>query len=127
VNTLVRVTIGFAIVLILMGVGAYFAADPRSSTALIPAVIGVLLLATGFGTTNPKIGRMSGIASVVLVMLLAFGSIRGVISFANAIVNSEPVSLGMIVQVVVVVLSLLYLGFAFQHIRKRVKASKAEA
>lgn len=123
-NNLVRVTIGFAILLIVMGAGSYIAADPRSSTALIPAIFGVLLLATGYGTTNPKIGRISGILSVVLVLLLALGSLRGMIGFVNALASNEAVTLGMVVQVVIVVLSIAYLVFAFQHIRKRMKAAK---
>lgn len=127
-NSLVRVTYGFGILLIILGIGAYLLSSPdsRSATAFIPTVIGILLLVAGWGTTNPQIGRMSGIAAVVLVLFLALGSIRGLVSFINAFVSNSTPTVGQYTQVLIMILSVLYLGFAFMHIRKQIKSKRAE-
>jgi len=120
-NTLVRLTFGFALVLIVLGVGSYFITpeESRSFTALLPAIVGVLLLGTGLGTTRPSMGRVSGIASALLVIILAVGSLRGVILFFQAITNNEEITLAMVVQVIVVVLSVAYLAAVGLHMRQR--------
>lgn len=120
-NTLVRLTFGFAIVLIILGVGSYFITpeDNRSFTALLPAIVGVLLLGTGLGATRPSTGRISGIASALLVIILAVGSLRGVILFFQAITSNQEITLAMVVQLIVVVLSVAYLTAVGMHMRQR--------
>lgn len=120
-NNLVRLTFGFAIVLIVISLASYFAvsADDRSFTALLPAIVGVLLLGAGFAASNPSTGRYGGMAAAALVVLLMLGSLRGVFLFIGAITGGDEITLAMIVQIVIVLLGAGYLFLVAQHMRER--------
>jgi len=68
-----KLAIGFAVALIALGVGGYFAAaaEARSLTALIPAIAGGLLLICGLLAMNPAI-RMHAMHGAAMVGLLGF-------------------------------------------------------
>jgi len=81
-----RTTIVLALILILLGLGTYFgswAANP-SPTALIPAVVGVLLLACGLAALQPgwRKHAMHAAASIGLLGGLA-ASGRGIMAVAK--------------------------------------------
>ena len=147
-NFLTKLTIGYAILLIVLGVGSYVLADTDdddasdgdtpaeivdeaenaeaddedsdspSITALIPAFIGIPLLLAGLATTSPQFGRYGGIASTVLVALLLLGSLRGVALLFGALFGDDDVTYPMVLQTVLVLLSAGYLYLAFTHIRE---------
>lgn len=145
-NFLTKLTIGYAILLIVLGVGSYVLADTddddaadadtpaeivdeaedaaeddedsTSITALIPAFIGIPLLLAGLATTSPQFGRYGGIASTVLVALLLLGSLRGVALLFGALFGDDDVTYPMVLQTVLVLLSAGYLYLAFTHIRE---------
>lgn len=120
-NALVRITYIFGAIFIVLGIVAYLVAEPRSLTALIPAGIGVLMLATGYGTTIPSIGRYMGMATALLVVVLILGSFRGVGNLLGALVGGGDITIGMIAQTVIVVLGVVYLGLVGQHMSARRK------
>jgi len=155
-NFLTKLTIGYAIFLIVAGVGSFILADTDdadttdedtsavvegnaaettddaddspSITALIPAFIGIPLLLAGIATTNPNLGRYGGMASVGLVALLALGSLRGVFLLLGAAFGGDEITYPMVLQTVLVLLSGVYLYLAFQHIRETMMKSRtAEA
>lgn len=144
-NFLTKLTIGYAIILIVVGVGSYILADTDedttaedtaaivegeteattdeeesspSITALIPAFLGIPLLIAGVLTTNPAIGRPAGMASVALVAILALGSLRGVFLLIGAATGGDDITYPMVLQTVLVILSGIYLYLAFKHVRE---------
>lgn len=121
-NFLTRLTYGFAVLLIVIGIAAYVTAEEPSFTAFIPSAVGVLLLGAAYATTRPDIGRYGGMGAVALVILLALGSMRGVVNFANAVSDGSDLTVGMISQMVIVLLSIAYLVVAGQHMRSRMRA-----
>ncbi|SDI77984.1 hypothetical protein SAMN04488693_1237 [Arthrobacter subterraneus] len=65
-----RITIGLGVVLIALGVTAYIIAAFASWTALIPAVLGGVILISGFiGLKNQKIGIHIALVVAVLGVL----------------------------------------------------------
>lgn len=86
-----KIAIGFAVVLIAMGIGCYFAAEPahRSPTALIPTIDGVLILIGGLVALNPKL-RMHGMHVAVLFGLLGFLAALG------GLIARRPSGLGLV-------------------------------
>lgn len=65
-----RLTIGLGIILIAIGVIAYIATAFASWTALIPAILGAIILIAGLiGLKSPKIGIHIGLVVAVLGIL----------------------------------------------------------
>ena len=70
-----RIIFIFATIFVLLGVGAYLATGAQSWTALIPAILGLLLaLAGGFSLKSLKHG---GHAAATVGLLGFLGSLRG--------------------------------------------------
>lgn len=86
-----KLTIGFAVVLMALGLGCYLAADPghRSPTALIPTFDGVFILIGGLLALNPKL-RMHAMHVAVLFGLIGF------IAAAGGLIARRPSGLGLI-------------------------------
>jgi hypothetical protein len=73
-----KLSVGFGVALILLGLVGYFATGAQSPTALIPAGVGLLLVALGLLARNPKL-RMHAMHGAALVGLLGFaGSVSGI-------------------------------------------------
>src|SRR6185436_4499281 len=86
-----KLTIGFALALIVLGLGCYLAAEPehRSMTALIPTFDGVFILIGGLVALNPKL-RMHGMHVAVLFGLIGF------IAALGGLIARRPTGLGLI-------------------------------
>jgi hypothetical protein len=73
-----KVSIGFGIALILLGVLGYVATGSQSPTALIPAAVGFVLVITGLLARNPRM-RMHAMHGAALAGLIGFlGSVSGI-------------------------------------------------
>jgi len=73
-----KVSIGFGIALILLGVVGYVATGAQSPTALIPAAVGLVLVVLGILARNPNM-RMHAMHGAALAGLIGFaGSVGGV-------------------------------------------------
>jgi uncharacterized membrane protein len=64
-----RITIGFGVFLILVGVGTWLVSESRSPTALIPAAFGLILAILGFLALKDRL-RMHVMHAAVLVGLI---------------------------------------------------------
>ena len=119
-----KLAIGFAVALIALGVGGYFAAaaEARSLTALIPAIAGVLLLICGLLAMNPAL-RMHAMHGAAMVGLLGFLAPLGRL-VPQAIKGTPPHGLALFSQVTMSVLCLVFLVLC---VRSFVNARKARA
>jgi hypothetical protein len=88
-------TIGIAAALIAVGVVGYVATDRQSATALIPAVLGVLLLALGWLARNDAYRKhaMHGVAVVALLGLL--GTARGLVRLLSGVTTPAAIAQGL--------------------------------
>lgn len=70
--------IGFGVALILVGIVGYVATGAASVTALIPAIIGLLLLTFGIIARNERMRKHAMHGAVVVGLLGFLGSVSGI-------------------------------------------------
>jgi hypothetical protein len=93
---LATTTIGFGVVLILLGLVGYFGSGMASPTALIPAIFGLLLVVFGAMARDDKKRKMAMHIAVVIGLLGFLGSASGLISLP-AVLSGGPVERPMAV------------------------------
>lgn len=71
-------TIGFGVVLIVVGLVSYFATGAASWTALIPAIFGLLLLMFGMIARNENMRKHAMHGAAVIGLLGFLGSVSGI-------------------------------------------------
>ncbi|MGF1470660.1 MAG: hypothetical protein ACFB50_02825 [Rubrobacteraceae bacterium] len=106
-----RLTFGFGVVLVLIGVVTYFATGGASVTALIPAFIGVPVLVAGFLTARPGTRSLGLYLATALALLMAFGTLRGVSGLFEGDFSSSTV-----INLVLLLMSAGYLVVAAREI-----------
>jgi fluoride ion exporter CrcB/FEX len=74
---LATTTIGFGVVLIVLGVAGYFGTDRVSVTALIPAAFGLLLVIFGALARDDKRRKMAMHIAVIVGLLGFLGTVSG--------------------------------------------------
>ena len=117
------ITFFVALLLVAVGLGGFVASGAQAPTALIPAVLGVLLAVCAAVARSPK-ARMHAMHAAVLVALLGFlGAFNGVLQLP-AYLSGQPVArpLAVVSKSVTVVLCLAYLVVA---IRSFIQARRA--
>jgi fluoride ion exporter CrcB/FEX len=72
-------TIGFGVVLVVLGVGGYFGTDRVSVTALIPAAFGLLLILFGALARDDKRRKMAMHIAVTVGLLGFLGTVSGLL------------------------------------------------
>ena len=83
-----KISVGFGVALILLGLVGYGVTGAQSPTALIPAAVGLLLVGLGLVARNPKL-RMHAMHGAALVGLLGFaGSVSGTVQLAKLLSGS---------------------------------------
>ncbi|MFG0305688.1 MAG: hypothetical protein ACF8Q5_05685 [Phycisphaerales bacterium JB040] len=123
-----RTTIALAVLLILLGAGAYAYAlttDNASPTALIPAFVGLPILALGLAAAKWPDKRKHLIHAALLLALIGLaGSARGVPSLPKLFTSPDDVErpVAVIVQSAMALACLLYLALA---VRSFIAARKA--
>mgnify|MGYP003573903115 FL=1 len=121
-----KVTQGFGLLLIILGVAAYGLSGAQSVTALIPAFFGAPLLATGLLAARQDSRRalwMHIAAALMTVGLL--GTVRGAISFVGMVAGNDVARpAAVIVQTIMAVICAVFVGLA---VRSFVNARRAEA
>ncbi len=100
---------GFAVLLIVVGIFAYFVTAANSITALIPAFVGIPMLIAGYATTRPRYRTIGLYAAAGLALLMVIGSFRGISGFISGITGKGEISGAAWLQVVLAVLSILFL------------------
>lgn len=118
------ITIGFGILLIVIGLISYFGTDGGSITALIPAFIGLPVILAGFAMSNPKYRTWSLYGAAALSLAMIAGSFRGISGFFNSLSSGATVTYPQIIQVVLAVLALVFLVLVIRTIlsERRVRA-----
>src|SRR5690242_19281902 len=103
-SKLANTTIGFGIVLIVLGVGGYFGTDRVSPTALIPAAFGMLLVIFGALARDEKRRKMAMHIAVTVGLLAFLGDVitmlsRGLIEKPAALISQSVMAVLMAVYV----------------------------
>jgi len=104
-----------AVLLLAVGVGGFVASGAHAPTALIPAVLGLLLGICAAVARNPKARMHAMHAAVLLALLGLLGSLRGVLQLP-ALLSGQTVArpLAVVAQSLTVVLCLGYLVVAIR-------------
>lgn len=105
-----KLTIGYGLILILLGVGGYLGSGRASITALIPAFFGVPLLIAGVLALNPGRRMHAMHAAAALALLGAAGSVRGLLSLPALIQGTAERPQAVIAQTVMFVLSAVFVA-----------------
>ncbi len=122
------ITFFLALLLVAVGLGGFVASGAQAPTALIPAVLGVLLTVCAAVARNPKARMHAMHAAVLLALLGLLGSLKGTFQLP-AYLSGEPVArpLAVVAQSVTAVLCLAYVVVAirsFLHARRARLASQ---
>ena len=88
-------TIGIAAALIAIGVVGYVATARQSATALIPAVLGLLLVAFGWLARNAAYRKHAMHAVSVVALLGLLGTIRGLMRLLGGTTTPAAISQGL--------------------------------
>ena len=90
-----KTTMGIASGLIVIGVVGYVATDRQSATALIPAVLGLLLLVFGWLARNDGYRKHAMHAVAFIALLGLLGTIRGFIRLLGGTATPAAISQGL--------------------------------
>lgn len=114
-----RITIGVGVLLIIVGVIAYFTSGATSWTALIPAILGVLILIGGLiGLKSPKIGVHAGL---VLALLGIVGTFMNVMQLGALFAGEAERPAAVIASTVTFVVLVVYVVLG---VRSFIRASR---
>ena len=107
-----NITIGFGIVLIVLGLGGYFGTDRVSVTALIPAAFGLLLVLFGALARDEKRRKMAMHIAVTVGLVAFLGDVftlvsRGAIERQAALISQSIMAVLMAVYVAMCVKSFI--------------------
>lgn len=103
-----RIIFVFAAIFILLGVGAYFGTGAQSWTALIPAILGVLL--AGAGALSLKHLKHGGHAAAAIGLLGLLGTARSLTKLPAVFAGTAERPEAVAVQAVFAVLCLIFLA-----------------
>ena len=104
-------TIGFGIVLIVLGVGGYFGSDRVSLTALIPAAFGLLLVIFGALARDEKRRKMAMHIAVTVGLLGFLGTVSGLFQLPTLLSGGVVERPGAVIsKSIMAVLMAIYVG-----------------
>lgn len=119
-----RITVIFSLLYIALGLAGFFLTGAAHKTALIPAVIGVVLLVLGLLGGKENL-RMHVMHAALLVGLLALlGTARGLLKLPAAFDGTAERPGAVFAQAATAVLSILYLGLG---VRSFIAARRARS
>jgi lysylphosphatidylglycerol synthetase-like protein (DUF2156 family) len=125
-----RITIWYAILLILLGIIGYIVTGAVSITALIPAFFGVVFLLLGiFAREESRRKTLMHIAAVLAVIAF-FGSVSGIFALVSLFEGEQLLRLGAAIsRAIMAVLSFIFVVLAilsFVAARRSPKGNAAE-
>jgi hypothetical protein len=108
---LATTTIGFGVVLIILGLAGYFGSGMVSLTALIPAAFGLLLVIFGAMAKDDKRRKMAMHIAVVVGLLGFLGTVPGVLKL-GALLSGGDVArpMAVVAQSIMAVLMAIYVA-----------------
>ena len=123
-----RMTLGFGLAFVLLGLVSYFVTDRVSVTALIPAFFGIVLLILGVIMRDEGKAKHAGHAAAMVALLGLLGSARGVPKALQVMQGGEverPEA--AIAQGIMAVACLIFLALGVKSFRDARKAREAAA
>jgi hypothetical protein len=105
---MVRFTVALAIALVVLGVGAYVLTSAASVTALIPAFVGVPLLACGILARSATRRRPALVVALAVALLGALGSSMNAMRIGDAIAGTAQRPTAVWVSTIMFVLLVAY-------------------
>lgn len=119
-----RITLGFSLAYIAIGLAGFFLTEGAHKTALIPVVIGAILLLLALLASKENL-RMHVMHAALLLGLLAFlGTARGLTKLPAAFAGTAERPAAVYAQAATAVLSLIYLAFG---VRSFIAARRARS
>ena len=118
-----NICLGLGVVLVLLGVGAYFGTGAQSVTALIPAFFGVLLALLGGMARDARRVKLAMHLAVVVALLGFAGSARGIPASWTLLSGGEVARPAA--SVVQAVMAILCAAFLVLAVRSFVAARRA--
>lgn len=119
-----RITVIFSLLFIALGLGGYFLTGGVHTTALIPAIIGVVLLVLGLLGGKEKL-RMHVMHAALLIGLLALlGTVRSLPQLPAAFDGTAERPGAVFAQAATAVLAAVYLGLG---VRSFIAARRARS
>ena len=104
-------TIGFGVVLIILGLGGYFGSGMVSPTALIPAVFGVLLAILGAMSRDEKRKKMTMHIAVTIGLLGFIGTVSGLFELPTLLAGGAVARpMAVVSKSIMAVLMAVYVG-----------------
>ena len=104
-------TIGFGVVLIILGLAGYFGSGMVSLTALIPAAFGLLLLIFGAMAKDEKRRKMAMHIAVLVGLLGFLGTVPGLLKLGALLSGSEVARpMAVVAQSIMAVLMAIYVA-----------------
>ena len=104
-------TIGFGVVLVVLGVGGYFVTDRVSPTALIPAAFGLLLIIFGALARDEKRRKLAMHIAVTVGLLGFLGTVSGLVDLPTLISGGTVARPGAVIsKSIMAVLMAVYVG-----------------
>lgn len=114
-----RTIVSFGVVMIALGLIAYFATGMASVTALIPSFFGIII--AGLGLLHAKLGKGAVIAAIVLSLLGAGGPAARVLP--AAIRGELEINAATVVQIGFMVLALVLVVVLIAGLLKKPKSA----
>ncbi len=120
-------TIGFGVVLIVLGLGGYFGSDMVSPTALIPAAFGILLVIFGALARDDKRRKMAMHIAVTVGLLGFLGTVSGLFELPTLLSGGTVARPGAVIsKSIMAALMAVYVGMCVKSFidarRKRANA-----
>lgn len=110
-----KVTIGFAVIFIILGVVGYFATGMVSITALIPSFFGIVLLILGLLAQSESRRKLMMHIAVVIGVLGVGGTFTGLMKFPTYLSGGELARPeAVLTQAIMCLLSLLYVALCIK-------------
>jgi hypothetical protein len=122
-----RITVLFALALIVLGVGSYAGTGGVSITALIPAVFGLALLIAGLVARSVGLRHHAMHAAAMVALLGALGSVRGLLPFVSWTLGREVERPGAAAAQTLMLMLILCVAFVGLCINSFVSARKRRA
>ncbi|MCB2230738.1 hypothetical protein KQH82_08490 [bacterium] len=120
-----KLTLWYALILIVIGLAGYFGMGRESITALIPAFFGIAVLITALLARKDSMRRHAMHAAVVLAVLAFAGTVMGIPKTITLLTGGEIARPKAVV--VQAIMALLSLGYVVVAIRSFIAARRSPA
>ena len=106
------ITLAVGAVLTLLGIAGYALTGAASLTALIPSLVGVLILACGALARQEKLRRHAIHAALAVALLGALGSLMNVVKIGQVFAGTAARPSAIVVSTIMFVVLVAYIGLA---------------